>query len=169
MRLCIFLIDGLELSVTFQRIGNHKTFQNACLFKRALCRNVKGKVETIDCTHKSSSGWEPRGRPVTLSVASKASPYMTPSSKTGCTSDIPLGAPQWLWSWRSGGLFPVGVILQASAGSSVTSIYIKWPLLSSDLVESWEASHAYWCALHQLSGTDSHSLPWSLGLWAKHN
>lgn len=45
---------------------------------------------------------------------------------------------------------------------SYCSTLTKWPR-PTDLVESWEASHATG-ALLQLSGTDSHSLSQSLGL-----
>lgn len=45
---------------------------------------------------------------------------------------------------------------------SPTSTLTKWPH-PTDLVESWEASHATGTLL-QLSGTDSHSLSQSLGL-----
>ena len=55
---------------------------------------------------------------------------------------------------RPGCWFPVGVTLQASAGSSGTSPHIQQFLLCFRHGQGWEASH---------------SLPWSLGLWAEHN
>lgn len=54
------------------------------------------------------------------------------------------------------------VLLSPLPSISYHSTLTKWPC-PTDLVESWEASHATG-ALLQLSGTDSHSLSQSLGL-----
>lgn len=53
-----------------------------------------------------------------------------------------------------------------TAGSLVTSTHIKWPLLYCCPQEELGASYAH-RALLQLSGTDSHSVPQSLGLKPK--
>ena len=160
---------------TLKRTGGPKTFKNTCVLKKnknqkkkktALCRNVKGKAGTAPGTQTGSAG----EADCPHSLGLKDSPHMAPPpSKLAFQPEDPWN-PLQLCRERKRPCCSssMGDVLQAAGPLSPAFMSSSLSCASGLGVELGGLLPPLRAPL-QLLGTDSHSLPWSLGPWAEHS